>query len=47
MTLNYIWIGFFLIALVVALVKLVFLGDTVVFTTMVQATFDSAKKSGF
>lgn len=46
MTLNYIWLAFFLIALVVGLTKLVFLGDTTVFTTMVQATFDSAK-TGF
>jgi spore maturation protein SpmA len=46
MTLNYIWLGFFLIALVVGLTKLIFLGDTTVFTTMVQATFDSAK-TGF
>lgn len=43
MTLNYIWIGFFLIALVVGLVKLVFLGDTQVFTTIVASTFDTAK----
>lgn len=46
MTLNYIWLAFFLIALVVGLVKLVFLGDTAIFTSMVQATFDSAK-TGF
>ncbi len=46
MTLNYIWIAFFLIALVVGLVKLVVLGDTTVFTSMVTATFDSAK-TGF
>ena len=46
MTLNYIWLGFFLIALLVGLTKLIFLGDTMVFTTMVQATFDSAK-TGF
>ncbi|GMV11185.1 MAG TPA: nucleoside recognition domain-containing protein [Gemmatimonadaceae bacterium] len=46
MTLNYIWLAFFLIALVVGAVKLVFLGDTAVFTSMVQATFDSAK-TGF
>ena len=43
MALNYIWVAFFLIALVVGLVKLVFLGDTAVFTSMVHATFDSAK----
>ncbi len=46
MTLNYIWLAFFLVALVVGLVKLIVLGDTAVFTTMVQATFDSAK-TGF
>lgn len=46
MTLNYIWLAFFLVALVVGLVKLVVFGDTAVFTTMVQATFDSAK-TGF
>ena len=28
MVLNYIWIAFFLIAFAIALVKLVFLGDT-------------------
>lgn len=43
MTLNYIWLAFFLIALLVGLVKLIFLGDTAVFTAMVTATFDSAK----
>jgi len=43
MTLNYIWIGFFLIALVVGLVKLIFLGDTHIFTAMVASTFDTAK----
>ena len=31
MVLNYIWIAFFLIAFAVALVRLVFLGDTQVF----------------
>ena len=46
MTLNYIWLAFFLVSLVVGLVKLVALGDTGVFTAMVQATFDSAK-TGF
>jgi len=45
MTLNYIWLGFFLSALVVGLVKLVG-GDTAVFGAMTQATFDSAK-TGF
>ena len=43
MVLNYIWIGLFLVAMLVALVKLIFLGDTAVFTAMVNGTFDSAK----
>ena len=42
MVLNYIWIAFFLISLVVALVKLVFFGDTDVFTDMVNSTFEMA-----
>lgn len=46
MTLNYIWLAFFLIALAVGTVKLVAFGDTAIFTSMVQATFDSAK-TGF
>ncbi len=46
MALNYIWVAFFLIALVVALVRLIFFGDTAVFTNMVNSTFDSAK-TGF
>jgi spore maturation protein SpmA len=43
MTLNYIWIGFFLIAFVVALVKLIFFGDLEVFKNIVDALFDRAK----
>ncbi len=46
MTLNYIWIGFFLIAFVVALVKLIVFGDAEVFPNIVAATFDMAK-TGF
>ncbi|MBN2261760.1 MAG: spore maturation protein [Prolixibacteraceae bacterium] len=46
MALNYIWIAFFLIAFVVALVKLVFFADYVVFQQMLTATFDMAK-TGF
>jgi spore maturation protein SpmA len=46
MALNYLFIFFFIIAFLIALVKLVFLGDTQVFTDMVQATFDMAK-TGF
>lgn len=43
MALNYIWIGFFLIAFVVALARVLFLGDTTVFNAIVQSTFDSAE----
>ena len=46
MALNYIWIAFFLIAAVVAMVKLVFLGDVEVFPAIMNATMDTAK-SGF
>ena len=46
MVLNYIWIAFFLISFVVALVKLVIVGDTEVFTNIINASFASAK-SGF
>ena len=43
MVLNYIWIAFFLIAFVVAVVRLVFMGDTGVFPAIINSTFDSAK----
>src|SRR6185295_16148178 len=46
MVLNYIWVAFFLIALVVGLVRLIFLGDTEIFTTIVNSTFEMAK-AGF
>ena len=43
MVLNYIWVGFFLIAFVIALVKLVFWGDFEVFPAMMDSTFASSK----
>ena len=43
MVLNYIWIGFFLIAFVIAVIKLVFLGDVEVFPQIMDSTFSSAK----
>ena len=43
MVLNYIWIAFFLIAFIVALLKLIVTGDTEVFKTIIDATFDSSK----
>jgi spore maturation protein SpmA len=46
MVLNYIWVSFFLLAFVVALVKLIVFNDTTVFPAMLQSTFDMAK-TGF
>jgi spore maturation protein SpmA len=43
MVLNYIWIAFFIIAFVIAVVKLVFLGDYDVFPAMMDSTFSSSK----
>ena len=43
MVLNYIWIGFFLIAFLIAMVKLLFFGDFDVFPAMMDSTFASSK----
>lgn len=43
MVLNYIWIGFFVVAFVIAMMKLVFLGDFEVFPSMMHSTFASSK----
>lgn len=43
MVLNYIWIAFFLIAFVIALVRLIFMGDTEVFPAIMNSTFDTSK----
>ena len=43
MVLNYIWIAFFVIAFVIALVKLIFMGDYEVFPEMMESTFESSK----
>jgi spore maturation protein SpmA len=45
MTLNYIWISFFIIAFTIGIIKLVFLGDTEIFKMMVEGIFDSSKSS--
>lgn len=45
MALNYIWIGFFVIAFVIALIKLIFLGDTEIFKVLIEGIFDSSKSS--
>jgi len=46
MVLNYIWIAFFLVAFVIALVRLIFFGDMQVFPDLMESTFGSAK-AGF
>lgn len=43
MVLNYIWIAFFVIAFIAALIQVVFMGNTDVFTQMVNATFGGSK----
>jgi spore maturation protein SpmA len=43
MVLNYIWIAFFVIAFLIALVKLIFFGDVEVFPAMMNSTFDNSK----
>ena len=45
MVLNYIWIAFFVVAFFVALCKTIFFGDTEIFTTLVNSTFDSSKSA--
>ncbi len=46
MALNYIWIGFFLIGFLAALGRMIFAGDTEIFSAMVNSTFEMAK-TGF
>ena len=43
MVLKYIWIAFFLIAFVIATVRLVFMGDTEVFPAIMNSTFETSK----
>ena len=45
MVLNYIWIGFFLVAFLVALFKLIFFGDTEIFKIIIEGMFDSAESA--
>lgn len=43
MALNYIWIAFFLIAFIVAAIKLIFFGDVTVYSSIIESSFSSAK----
>jgi spore maturation protein SpmA len=45
MALNLLWILFFLLAFLTALVRLIFFGDTEIFKTMIDGVFDSAGAS--
>ena len=45
MVLNYIWVAFFVIAFLAALGKLLFLGNTEIFTELVNSTFSSSKNA--
>ena len=45
MVLNYIWIAFFLLAFVIALGKLIFMGDTTEFPAIMDSTFAQAKSA--
>ncbi|XZF12709.1 nucleoside recognition domain-containing protein [Chitinophagaceae bacterium MMS25-I14] len=46
MTLNYIWVAFFIIGFIVAVVKAIFLGQSSLLTDMMSGIFDNAK-TGF
>jgi spore maturation protein SpmA len=43
MALNYVWIAFFVIGFIVALYRLIFEGNTDIFKTIVDGTFDTAE----
>ncbi|HSZ31804.1 MAG TPA: nucleoside recognition domain-containing protein [Puia sp.] len=45
MALNLLWIIFFLLAFVTALIRLIFFGDTEIFKTIIDGVFDSAGTS--
>lgn len=46
MVLNYIWISFFVLSFILALIQLLFMGNMDVFPAVLNATFESAK-TGF
>jgi spore maturation protein SpmA len=45
MALNIVFIAFFVIAFIIALIKCIFLGDTTIFKILTDGIFDSAKSS--
>ena len=46
MVLNYIWVGFFLIAFAIGIIRLIFLGDVEIFPALFNSTLNMAK-TGF
>lgn len=45
MALNYIWIAFFVVAFIIALVRLIFLGDAEAFKSIVDSMFSSSQSA--
>ena len=45
MALNYIWVGFFVVAFVVAFIRFAFTGDADVFKAIIDSTFSSSKSA--
>jgi spore maturation protein SpmA len=43
MALNFIWVGFFLVGFIVAIMQFIFFGDVAVFERIIDSTFDMAK----
>jgi spore maturation protein SpmA len=43
MALNYIWISFFLIAFIIGLIRLIFLGDVEIFPALFNSVMDMSK----
>lgn len=43
MVLNYIWVAFFIIAFIIAFIRLIFFGDTGIFPEIMNSTFTMAK----
>ncbi len=45
MALNIVFVAFFIIAFIIAIIKCIFLGDTTIFKTLTDGIFDAAKTS--
>ncbi len=46
MVLNYIWVSFFVVAFIIAFIRLIFFGDTEIFPEIMKSIFESAE-TGF